>query len=370
MRGRRPAILGVLAVVLALGALLVLSRPTQDPYQRPPLDPRGTGPEGLRAVVELLRAFGSDVRIGGIPSADDDVTLQPRDTLSGAPARRLRAWVRDGGTLVVTDPDAALAAAGDNTGLGPVPSFDPDRCDLEALSDIDRLGVAMPRPFAVRPGLTACFSDDRRAALVVDRLGSGLVVSLSTPGPLLNENLGRADDAALAVALLGDRPGRSVRILDPNRFISDREVGDGTVLGALPRRARQGVAQVIVAFLIWGVVRGRRLGQPVPEELPVPVPGSDLVLAVGEMLARGDDVHATADRLRRRARRQLGIAMGLGPDPDPRLLADSLSAHVSMDRPSLDRALVDPVADVDTLIDVAHRLDRLQEELHGTHNVS
>ena len=59
--------------------------------------------------------------------------------------------------------------------------------------------------------------------------------------------------------------------------------------------------------------------------------------------------------------------MGLGPNPDPGLLAHSLSDHVLMDRPSLQRALLDPVTDVDTLIDVAHRLDRLQKELHGTH---
>lgn len=211
-----------------------------------------------------------------------------------------------------------------------------------------------------------CFGDGRSAALVVHRLGSGLVVTVASVQPFVNQALGRGDDAQLAATLLAPSPGTRVRVMDANQHFSTTDVGDGTVVGALPRRARQGVLQLAIAFVVWALVRGRRLGAVVPEELPVPVPGSDLVLAVGELLARGDDLGDVAERLRRRARRELGVAVGLGADPEPVALVAALSDHVATDPLALRRALIDPVSDVDALVDVTRHLDRLRKDLHAT----
>ena len=52
----RRAGLGIVAVVLALVAIVVLSKPREDPYLRPRLDPRGTGPDGLAALVQTQLA--------------------------------------------------------------------------------------------------------------------------------------------------------------------------------------------------------------------------------------------------------------------------------------------------------------------------
>jgi len=364
MSGRRAG-LGIGAVILVLFLIVALARPRQDPYLRRPLDPRGTGPDGLAALVAVLRGSDAGVRLGGLPEAGDDVVLQVADTFSGTPSTRVSDWVRAGGTLVVTDPNGRLAAPANRSST--VRSRGRGTCRLDALASVAELGVAIPRALAITPGTTVCFAGTDGAGLVVRRLGRGLVVTLSSYEPFLNRALGTGDDAALAVALLAPRVGTQVRVLDPTRFVSDAKVGDGTVLGAVGDRTRQAMLELVVAFLAWGFFRGRRLGKVVPEELPVTVPSSDLVLAIGEMLGRGDDLGAIAERLRRRARRELGLAIGLGAAPDPATLIATLQAHVTLDAAGLRRALVDPVPDIASLLDVSHQLDRLLEELHATH---
>lgn len=362
---RRRVVLVVVAVVAVLGAVLVLSEPREDRYQRPALDPRGTGPAGTAALVALVRAEGATVRLGGQPDGRDDVVLQLRDTFSGDAADGLAGWVRDGGTLVVTDPDAALAPA--RAPFGTEVAEQPGACALDALADVDRLRPGLPTAFAAEPGTTACFSSPAAdgAGVVVRGRGRGLVAGVANSVVLTNDALDDADNAVLARALLVPRRGVQVRVLDPNRFTSDEEdVGDGTVLGALPLRGSQAVTQLVIAFIAWGLVRGRRLGAPVVEELPVPLPASDLVLASGHLLDRNGDTADAAARLRRAARRDLGVAVGLGPDPPPHELAAALEARAGVDRRLVADALLAPVADGDALVATSAHLDRLRRELY------
>lgn len=365
---RRGPVVAVGVVVLALGAVLLLSRPAEDRFGRPPLDPRGTGPEGTAALVGLLRDQGAEVRLGGRADDGDDVVLQLRDTFSAAPTAALSAWVRAGGTLVVADPEAALAPISD-------PSFEDlvDRpgpgCEVRALDDLGPVGTDLPPSFPTGDRSSSCFGgagdDAGLAAVDLRRSGAGLVLALSTSRPFQNAVLDEGDAAVLAVTLLVPRPGARVRILDPNRFVNDDEdVGDGILMGALPTRGRQALQQLMVAFVVWGLVRGRRLGRPVTEELPVPLPASDLVLATGRLLDRNGDVGDAAERLRRRARRDLGVALGLGPDPDPAVLADALVSRAGAAPARVRAALLAPVTDAAALVATSAHLDRLHQELH------
>ncbi len=281
----RRTTLAVVAVVLAFVAILALSRPRQDPFTRPPLDPRGTGPSGLAALSELLREQGVVLRIGGQASPQDDVVLQVRDTLGTEASDRLRRWVRDGGTLVVTDPRAELAP--DTVDGFPPPGAlrTVGDCDLTALADLAPLGVPVQPVYERSPTHRACIATGTEAWLDVAGEGDGIVVATGDTQPFLNDNLGAGSNAELAVTLLRPRRGVTVRVLDPHRFIGDEDVGDGSILGAFPAQGREAVLEIVVAFLVWGLARGRRLGRPVAEDLPVALPASDLVLSVGELLA-------------------------------------------------------------------------------------
>lgn len=355
-------------MLIALIAILALSRPTEDRYDRPALDPRGTGPDGTAAFVELLDGRGAEVRTGGLPRDDDDVVVQLVDSLSGSAAAGLRRWVRAGGTLVVTDPRAALAPRTDDVAT-PAPTADSPGldCEVDALADLDLI-QPVPAPFAMSPTSSSCFTKLDAglitAAVDVRRVGDGLVVALSSSLPLTNAVLDDDDNAALALTLASTRPGIRVRVLDPNRFYGgDGEVGDGTILGALPPRGSQAVSQLVVAFLVWGLITGRRLGRPVAEELPVPLPASDLVLAASRLLDRNGDVADAAERLRRRARRDLGVSVGLGADPPPTVLADALRTRAHVDARLVHAALLTPVTDESALVATASHLDRLRREL-------
>jgi hypothetical protein len=361
---RRRGLLVGGAIVAVLLVILALSNPTEDRYDRPPLDPRGTGPQGTAALVELLREEGADVRIG-LPDDRDDVVLLLSDTLGGDPAEELRAWVDDGGTLVVTDPFSA-ASAPEGPIVGEVSR--PADCDVAALRDLIAVEPALPTAFDVPAGASACFSaEGQSAGVVVEEDGFGLTVSVASPEPFTNERLGQVDNAPFAVRLLVPYTGARVRIIDPNRFYgSTDDVGDGTVLGALPRRMRDTFAQLVVAFLAWGLIRGRRLGKPVDEELPVPLPASDLVLASGRLLDRNGDASDAAERLRRRVRRDLGVVMGLGSDPPPVELAHALHQRGGIDTDVITAALLAPVVDEADLVATSAHLDRLRAALHPT----
>lgn len=360
MSRRRGLLIGG-AIVAVLLVILAVSGPTEDRYGRPPLDPRGTGPAGTAALVELLRQEGAEVRIG-LPDDGDDVVLLLADTLGGDPADELREWVDQGGTLVVTDPLSASSAP-----VAPIggETATPGACTIVALADVAAVQPPLPADFDVPAGASACFSDDgRAAAVVVEEQGFGLRVSVSSPEPLTNEWLADADNAPFATRLLVPYEGARVRVVDPTRFYgSTDDVGDGTVLGALPRRMRDAVAQLIVAFLAWGLIRGRRLGRPVDEELPVPLPASDLVLASGRLLDRNGDATDAAERLRRRARRDLGVVMGLGSDPPPIELADALHQRGGVDPELIHTALLVPVVDETDLVTTSAQLDRLRAQL-------
>lgn len=119
----------------------------------------------------------------------------------------------------------------------------------------------------------------------------------------------------------------------------------------------------MIAFLAWGLIRARRLGRPVVEELPVPLPASDLVLASGHLLDRNGDVADAAERLRRRARRDLGLTLGLGPDPRPDELAAALRTRAGVDAALVHAALLGPVVDEAALVATSAHLDRLRREL-------
>lgn len=361
---RSRGILAGAVAVLALVVVLFLSNPRSDPYRRPYLDPRGTGPDGTAALVALLESEGAEVRIGGLPDADDDVTLVLRDTLSGEPAERLEEWAEAGGTAVVADRRAALSPAPLDEGvvLG-VSAEEPGVCTLDALADVERIDPGLAPVFDADDG-SSCFGDRTAAGLVAVARGDGIVVGLADPSPFTNENLGRDDDAVLATALLVPGPAATVRVLDPSELLGDEEdVGDGTVLGALPLRGRQAVTQLVIAFVACALVLGRRLGRPVAEELPVPLPASDLVLASGSLLDRNGDVADAAERLRRRTRRDLGLVLGLGADPPPDVLVDALGGRTGADPALVAAALLAPVIDEDDLVRTATLLDRLKKEV-------
>ena len=356
------------APLVAVAALIIALGVVQGSGGRPALDPNGTGRTGAKALVLLLRRYGAGVDLtADAPSATTKVALLLTDHLDDARRTAVSAWVARGGRLVVADPLSPLQVGAATPGGSSRPL---DTCDLPGLGLISRLDVGTSY-FLRLPGggrASGCFGDggtqDAAYFLVAVPEGRGTVVGLGGAGLWANQRLDHDDNAALAVALLAPTPTTDVAVLLPSRAGS----GDRSAYTLLSPRIRSTLYQLLVAFGVFAWWRGRRLGRPVPEALPVDLAGSEIVAAVGNLLHRTRSRDAAASQLRRGARRMVAGRVGLAPSAPPDVIADALSARGGVDRARAAQLLDDaPVADEEALVRLAQSLAHLREEVtHGT----
>ncbi len=300
-------------VVLAVAITGVAVLTAVQPDTGLPLDPASTGPDGTRALVDVLAAVGHPVDVvdpGDI--ADADVVLLLRDQLTDAQHEALRRRVRDGARVVVADPESELAPQ------DPVPVGFLDRvltrgCDVPALRDVREVrptgGVVYPVP----DGGTGCFATAEGAWLVIEPLGRGHIVSLGGPDVLVNSTLGRADHAVLTAQLLAPSGHGSIAVVRPVL----RTAGDDvSLVDLVPPGVRVMVLQLLVAFVVLVVWRARRLGPPLVETTSVTLANAEQTSAVGALLARNGARAAAVRRIagdtRLRLARRLGLHGGSG----------------------------------------------------------
>jgi hypothetical protein len=122
------------------------------------------------------------------------------------------------------------------------------------------------------------------SALVVaaDR-GRGRIVLVADASPLENRMLDRADNAALALGIAGDRD-RPVRFAE-----AFHGYGEGRGLGALPVRWRLALLGLGLAIAVWMLARVRRIGPPDSEPDAPPPPRREFVDAMALTLERTGD---------------------------------------------------------------------------------
>ncbi len=351
MSRRTIWIVGLLAMV-AFTAYFTAARRTAGP----PLDPSSTSPDGTKALVELIGRLGGDVDvIDGAPGSSIDVALVLDDRLPRDQATTLERWVDGGGTLVVTDPGslftppASRAAFDDVTG----------RCAVAGLDDVESLVVGESRTFVVPDGSTGCFTESSgEAFLVIEAVGSGTIVSLGGPALFTNELLDEADNPVLAGALLAGDGRRTAFVRPAIAGSGERTLGD-----LIDTPVRAALAQLLVAFVVVVLWRGRRLGRPVHEPQLVHIEASELTRAVGRLLESNRHPERAAADLRDRARRDLSGPLGLPLDAAVVAVIDALVRRTSLTEAEVRRAVADPVPDDDTLVAVALLLTRIREEI-------
>jgi Domain of unknown function (DUF4350) len=345
-------------VAVVLGVALVVAVAGRGPEEGAPLDPESPGPLGTKALMEVLRELGGEVRIASDPPGSAiQTTLLLSDDLTPDRRQELLDWVRRGGTLVVADPSSGVTEVdpAGTTGIGLLDAEIERRCDVAALRGVGRVaapgGVVFevaasrggpgdrqggpPEDREAAAGTRACFPRNDGAWLLVQPLGLGTVVRLGGASVLVNQELGEADNGLLLAGLLVPAPGTAVRVLRPPL------PGGGTAgLGDLiAPRVRLALWQLVVAFLLLALWRARRLGRPVSEPQPVQLPGAELVLAVGNLLqrakGRGQAAGLLTDDLRRSLAERLGLPLSAPPD----LVADTVAARTGIPRERVLRTL-------------------------------
>ena len=340
-RVKELAPFGLLAVALALTALFG-GRP---PVQGEPLDPRSSGPLGTKALVDTLGELGARVElVAGVPDADTEVALLLADALDATAREELLAWVREGGRLVAADVASPLTPeVVDATSLGiTTPSLAPGDCPLAAMADVGRVTVPGGAVYAVDEGAVGCYPRGEGSWLVARTEGEGAIVALGGPATFTNLELGAQDNALLAAALLlGGQDGRQGR---PRVAVLETPPpggGDATLTDLIDPSVRSAFVQLLIAFGLVVLWRSRRLGRPVVERNPVEVPGSELVVAVGNLLQTARRPGRAAALLRADARRLLTERLGLPAGADAEVIADAAASRTGVHRADVAEVLDD-----------------------------
>jgi hypothetical protein len=361
--------LWVAAVLIALGVVAASAR-----SQGAPLDPNGTGPQGAKALVLLLERYGAQVTVQpAVPGPGVGAAVVLRDQLDSRRRAALGAWVRAGGHLVVADPTSPLQEGAPTQVTGGLVSHDltlDGSCDLPGVGTVTQLAVGPSLLLRVPPGpsqATTCFdlgtAAGEQASFVVEvPVASGTVTGLGGAGVWINARLDQRDNAALAVGLLAPVDGAHVDVL----VAAHPGSGTRSLLDLLSPRIKWALLEIVVAYglLVWW--QGRRFGRPIPEAGPVQLAGSEIVVAVGELMARTGNRDAAARQLRAGARARVGRWLGLGPQATAGLIAEALAARRGVPVERAVALLGDaPVADDAALVRLAQALADLNREVTG-----
>jgi hypothetical protein len=362
MTGSRRGLLWVGLVVVVVLGFVVVGRGGERSSE--PLAPDSTSAQGLRAVVLLAESFGADVDvIDGAPKADRTVAFLPSDQFGRTDTSDMHQWVRNGGILVVADPQSSFVPKlGGPLGVGLVENQDIDagNCTISALSGAAT--VSVDSAFVYRPPSTStrCFTVGSDALIVAIPEGKGTIVAVGGSSLFENGSITKADNAVVVVSLLAPKPGTKLAFVRGPSF----GAGDET-LGSLIRPGiRFGFVQIAIAFLLFAIWQGRRLGRPVLEVPRIEIEGSELITAVGHLLERTNSPTYAASVLRADARREIARRVGGARADDPESLAIVLDARLGANRERVRALLTDtPVSSEDELVALARQLHSLRQEV-------
>jgi hypothetical protein len=362
--GRRSLLFWVVLAAALLGVALAAGAPPDDGA---PLDPRATGPLGAKGLVLTLEELGGAVVITPRVGDDFDTALVLRDDLTQAQRDELGGWVEAGGTLLIADPGSSLhpgTIVGDTQTIFGDATLPRDECTippLEALVRIDPSGGVL---YDRDDGAQTCFTRGDGAYVIAVTSGAGWIVATGGAGAFVNSRLASEDNAALAANVLVPEAGTRVAVLE--RASAGAVEGDRSLADLVPDRVREALVQLLVAFIVFALWKGRRLGRPVPEAQPVEIAGSELVVAVGGLMQKAGRPEAAATQLRNDLRRDLTARLGLPPTATAELIADVAATRTGVACDRVYEALTSPPpTSADALVRVAQEMEQVRNDVLG-----
>lgn len=370
----RTGVTVLVLVIAAVGMLLLLrARPAPEPF-----DPRSAADSGTRGLVVLLEKQGATVDVvrhaPTVGSPQRVLVLE--DRLNAAQRRDLLAFVEGGGVAVVADADSSLAGdlGATSTVTDELPAFVDnelnsqinvplDDCDIGALQHLRGLFVRSAVRFN-SAGSSACFQNESGAFAVAHTIGAGLIVQLGDNQVFTNLLLRYADNGPLATALLAPTDGARVDILLGDEAAkTTADIGSGTQ--TLSDLVRPGVwmalTQLAIAFIIFAIARAIRPGRPVREPAQVPIAGSELVVATGNLMQRAQHAERAGWLLRGNLYRWLCAQFRLPPTTSIDALDAAVTAQTSLAAGQVSAVLQREVHDNSGLMQLANSLQAIRE---------
>jgi hypothetical protein len=220
-----------------------------------------------------------------------------------------------------------------------------------------------------RPGDTACFRSGSGAELPGLVATTGDTVLLGSAELLTNDRVDEADNAAVALRLLGQHPRLVWYHATADDLAAGDDRADATELSTvLPGWLSPALLLAAVAALLALLWQGRRFGPLVVEPLPVTVRADETEASRGRLYRAAKDRRHAADALRADARSVWRERLHLPPTAPVDVLVEHLSARPGApDRPTLRALLEDgPVADDRALLSLATDLAALHDPTPGS----
>jgi len=283
---------GIVIIFLALG---VLGNALGSGPSGPVSSSYATNAQGLAAWAELLSRTGHTVVQLRTPlgqsrlePADTVVVLDP-DALLPADGARLLAFVKDGGRLVIggSDSQSTLPAV-----IPRPPTWSSSGSHSQvavAGGDATVSGVSVVRgagegEWTLENGYRAPLRGRQGGSILLERsVGRGTIELLADASPLQNRLLASADNAQLALNLIGTRTRPVVFVESVHGF------GQSRGLAALPSGWRLAFALLALAGVLWILARGRRLGPAEAAHVSAQPPRAAYVEAIALLLRRTHD---------------------------------------------------------------------------------
>jgi len=347
---------GGLVVALNLVVFIVGSSSTGGSVSGPSGSSYATTPHGSAALAGTLERLGADV-IRSRTSLDEtaltsDMTLAAIEVgEAGYTATELNvldAFVWDGGRLVVVGPTSLVDHL--VTGASTWRTAGSNEAEFTRSSGVDTVllstfgsfrRTSSDEPLLVGP--------DGEVVAVMRDVGRGTIVWVADGEPFRNRGIGRGDNGAAAVALLGS--GRTV-VFDEFRHGYVDEAG---LWGTLPSPVRTTLLLGCVVALLAMISYGRRFGPPYDVTRRLGPSRGEYFRAMAGLLQRAGAVSDAVGVLRSEARRLLVRRGGEGADLTPTASAAGLAT-------SEIEAILGSGTTADDLLAVDHAIATLTKE--------
>ncbi|WP_426324289.1 DUF4350 domain-containing protein [Microbacterium sp. E-13] len=337
---------------------------------RDALDPDSYGPDGARALTQILRDHGVEVRVTRDRAAAAEALAAGSATLvlPDAPAlsdEAVSALAGAADDVVLIEPRARtldlLLPGSAPAGVAPEGTVGPG-CGVE---DARRAGALVPGGvFTAGADATACYPAGDGYGLLIQPAGQGRISAVDGHALFRNEHLAENGNAALAANLMGRHPlvvWYVPSIGDTDIADTDPSLGDLT-----PSWVSPVIVLLLIAGVAAGIWRGRRFGPLVAERLPVTVRASETTEGRARLYARARDPLHAADRLRIGALRRLAALLGLGPNAAAPEIADAAAGRAGLDRRVVRGILIDDIPRTDAdLVALTTRLRDVEDAVRA-----
>lgn len=362
--GRVGRVLGwVFVAALVIGiALMSMRFVSTAPSRAGALNPDSPGPNGGRAIAELVRDQGTrvDVERSRVDVAD---ALEPGSTLVltdpvALSDEGVQTLFEGADRIVLLSTSARMMDLLDLGTSAPGAGLTAAGCEVPEFARIG--GIETARLFEPAPDVQGCFAIDGAAAVLRGEYQGATVTAVEASRLLSNEHLAENGNAALGLALLAQTD--HVVWYVPSFDDSDYIAGGPDRLGDLtPEWVSPAILLLMVAAIAAMVWRGRRFGPLVAESLPVMVRASETMHGRARLTAQAADAPHAASAIRSGTRTRLAARLALSPRATAQEIADAASDRLQVPRGSLYELLDGPAPHDDRdLVDLARRLVELE----------